>query len=62
MDGQMWEGYEIYFKWHTNVKLRNTNEDSCIDTEGRGMGITMHAATINRRAAQRDRTCMNIKI
>jgi hypothetical protein len=58
----MWEGNKIYFRWHTNVKLRNTNKDNCIDRDERGMSITMHAVTINRRAARRDRGYMNIKI
>ena len=60
MDWQMWEGYKICFKWHTNVKLRNANDDNCIVREETGISITMHAVIINRRAAQRDREYMNI--
>lgn len=56
----MWEGYKICFKWHTNVKLRNANDDNCIVREETGISITMHAVIINRRAAQRDREYMNI--
>jgi hypothetical protein len=61
MDWQMWEGFQICFKWHTNVQLRKANDDNCIDREERGMSITMHAVIVNRRATRRDRVYMNIQ-
>jgi len=48
------------FKWHMNVKLKNTNDDNCINREERGISIIMHAVINNRRAARRDRGYMNI--
>jgi hypothetical protein len=47
-------------KFHTNVKLKNTNEDNSIEREERGMSITIHAVNINRKAARRDREYVNI--
>jgi hypothetical protein len=48
-------------KCHTNVKLKNTNEDNSIEREERGMSITMHAVNINRKAARRDRAYVKPK-
>jgi hypothetical protein len=62
MDWHVWEGYKICFKWHADVKLKNTNEDNSIEREEGGMSITMHAVNINRRAARRDMgICEHIK-